>query len=97
MRRLIALPLLALVLASCGGDDSLTSADAQKDCVNGATDSAAAQALTEEQKVNYCECLLPKLDELGVKNSDDLEKAVAENEKVGAAVRDCALKHLVKQ
>jgi hypothetical protein len=95
MRRLLALPLLALTLAACGGDDSLTGDDARKDCVDGATTSAAAKALTEKQKVAYCECVLPKLDAAGLDNSDDLEKAIDEKPEVADAVRECAVKHLV--
>jgi hypothetical protein len=90
-----AAPLLALALASCG-DEDLTSADAQKDCVDGATSSEAAKALTEEQKANYCKCILPKLEDAGVKSSDDLEKAVADNKDVADAVRVCATKYFAR-
>jgi hypothetical protein len=95
MRRLALAPLLALTLAACGGNDDLGSADAQRDCEEGATSSAAAKALTDAQKKSYCECLLPKLDAAGLKNSDDLEKAIEDKPEVGNAVRDCALEHLI--
>ncbi|MFL5844890.1 MAG: hypothetical protein ACJ762_09370 [Solirubrobacteraceae bacterium] len=98
-RRLSALalaPLLALALASCGGNDDLGSADAQKDCVNGASDSAAAKALTQEQKESYCKCLLPRLKDAGVEADDDLGKAVADKPEVATAVRECATKYLTR-
>lgn len=89
-----AAPLLVLVLASCGGDDSITSADSQKSCESGGT-SEAAKKLTQQQKTDYCKCVLPKLEDAGYKKADDFEKATKE-EKGIAIIRECATKYLVR-
>ena len=85
--------LVALVIAACG-DASITSGAAQKACESGGT-SAAAKALSDAQKSAYCKCVLPKLEDAGFKNASDFADAVKDPKGI-AAIKDCALKYLVR-
>ena len=89
----VAAPLLVLAIAACG-DASITSSDAEKACEKG-SGSAIEKQLTDEQKSNYCKCILPKLEQAGFKNASDFENA-AKDPKGIAAIRDCALKYLTR-
>jgi hypothetical protein len=89
----LAAPLAVLVLAACG-DDSITSDAAQESCVKGRGTPAEKQ-LSEAQKVDYCKCVLPKLEQAGFENASDFEDAVKDPKGI-AVIRACAQKHLVR-
>ena len=89
----LAAPLAVLVLAACG-DDSITSDAAQESCVKGRGTPAEKQ-LSEEQKENYCKCVLPKLEDAGFENASDFEDATKDPKGI-AVIRECAQKYLVR-
>jgi hypothetical protein len=87
----LAAPLLVLSIAACG-DSSITSDEAQKSCEKG-NGSAIEKQLSDEQKSNYCKCILPKLEDAGFKNASDFEDAIKDPKGI-AIIRDCATKYL---
>ena len=89
----LAAPLLVLALAACG-DASITSDEAQKSCEKG-NGSAVEKQLSDEQKTNYCKCLLPKLDEAGYDKASDFEDAIKDAKGI-AIIRACAQKYLTR-
>jgi hypothetical protein len=89
----VAAPLLVLALAACG-DPSITSDEAQKSCEKG-NGSAIEKQLSDEQKSNYCKCILPKLEDAGFKNASDFEDAIKDPKGI-AIIRDCAQKYLTR-
>src|SRR3954447_19085657 len=89
----LAAPLLVLTIAACG-DDSITSDAAQKSCEKG-NGSAIEKQLSDEQKSNYCKCILPKLETAGFKNASDFEDAIKDPKGI-AIIGACARKYLTR-
>jgi len=90
----LAAPLVVLVLAACGADPSITSGAAEKACENGGS-TPAAKALSQSQKTAYCKCVLPALQDAGFTKASDFADAVKDPKGI-AAIKDCALKYLVR-
>jgi hypothetical protein len=91
--RWLTLPLAAVAIAACG-DASITSAEAQEACAKG-RGTAAEKQLSEEQKENYCKCVLPKLEDAGFENASDFEDATKDPKGI-AVIRECAQRYLVR-
>src|SRR4051812_1801754 len=89
----VAAPLLVLALAACG-DASITSDEAQKGCEKG-SGAAVEKQFSDQQKTDYCKCILPKLEDAGFKNASDFEDAIKDPKGI-AIVRACALKYLAR-
>ena len=89
----LAAPLLVIALGACG-DASITSDEAQKACEKG-SGSEIEKQFSDQQKSDYCKCILPKLSDAGFKNASDFPDAIKDPKGL-AIVRDCAQKYLVR-